>query len=342
MKKKKVQKQSLVSELIPLIPAPPPNPLTSDGTAVIEFSFVMNENFSKEIIGDTSKLYDFEKLKKLKNENKERFLQEAEKQINNLWHGVQALATHTNLFIVTFEIAMGKILNEVEDSFSKKSEYIAWLKDRFGDEHIRYFQHAKQLDKMGPFSRHHAPLGKYRLLEFDRLRKSSEKSFEEILKEYPFPDTSFDMGGKLFPEHIDGIITHERFKKAEVDTITFEDSKLLACYNHRALEVNVVKKVKEHLDQADDKREFLDKFLMDKMTFEQESTVSVGKESLNKLLARLDHYREKMDLNDSAWLANQRAIIAEDLLLRVSGFLKDLIEKFGLQPDSISAEGQET
>lgn len=176
------------------------------------------------------------------------------------------------------------------------------------------------------------------MLEFDRLRKSSEKSFEEILKEYPFPDTSQDMGGMLSSEHIDAIITQERFKKAEVDTITFEDSKLLSCYNHRALEVNVVKKLKGQLEQADDKREFLDKFLMDKMTFEQESTVSVSKESLNKLLARLDYYCVKIDLNDSDWLAQQRGVIAEDILIRVYEFLKNFIEKLGLQPNSIPAK----
>ena len=92
-----------------------------DGTSHTEISFMGNEDFSTEIIKDTPALSDFEKLMVLQSEGGTKFLMEAEEKILKLWHSIESLTAHTDLYLVTFQIEMGKILNAVEEFFEKKS-----------------------------------------------------------------------------------------------------------------------------------------------------------------------------------------------------------------------------
>jgi hypothetical protein len=336
MKKKKLQEKEPISDLIPLHPTVPSS-IAVDGTAHHEISIMQNPKYSQEIIEETAKIYDFDRLVELKSSDMDKFLAEAETQIHGLWHGIQALATHTDLFLVTFQIAVGKILNEVESSFEKKSDYIRWFEAHFGDEHIRLFQQSKQLAEMGPFAKDHASLGKNRLLQFDGLRKALEKPFDEILLEHPFPDTA-RVTEELFSEHIDGIITFERCRKVGIEVIEFDQARLMACYNRRAVEVETLKKLKAELDRAKNKKTFLENFLMEKMQFSQERVGSVEGESLQKRLLELDNYLQKKDVSDSDWLEQLKPDIDEDILLRIHKFLGVLIRKLKIRPRPISTK----
>lgn len=336
MKKKRLRKESSVSELIPLYPTVPSS-IGMDGTAHTEISIMANTKYSQEIIEETAKIYNFDRLVELKKSDMDKFLAEAENQIYGLWHGIQALATHTDLFLVTFQIAVGKILNEVESSFEKKSDYIRWFEAHFGDEHIRLFQQSKQLANMGPFAKDYPSLGKNRLLQFDGLRNALEKPFDEILLEHPFPDTA-RVTEEFFSEHIDGIITFERCKKVGIKLIEFDQAKLMASYNRRAVEVETLKKLKTELDHTKNKKKFLENFVMEKMQFPQERVGSVEGESLQKRLVELDDYIQKKDLSDSDWVEQLKPDIDEDILLRIHKFLGALIRKLELRPRPISTK----
>lgn len=340
-KPKPENEKSLIALTASYPAPPPPSSLTMNGTSHQEISVMANRKFSEEIINDTAKIYDFDRLMELKKSDNQKFLAEAEKQINGLWNGKEVLVTHTDLFTVKFQMAIGKILDEVEQSFERKSDYIAWVRSHFGDKHIRYFQQTRQLAGMGEFGDNHASIGKSRLLQFDHLRISLNKPYDEILKEFPFPDTAEDWGGILFEEHIDGIITFQRFKGEGIDCVDFEQAKLVASYEHKAVDLAVVRRLKARLEEADDKEEFIDRFIMDKgaIPIEGKESHSITKESLIKLLAEMDRYRARVDLNDKAWVKTQKQTLSKESkedLVKTYLFLGDLIKKLGIKPRKIA------
>lgn len=304
-----------------------------DGTSHTEISFMGNKDYSAEIIKDTPTLSEFEKLIALKTQDGSKFLKEAEKTILKLWHSVESLTTHTDLFLVRFQIEMGKILNAVEEFFEKKSDYIRWFIERFGDRQRRYFQQAKELARMGEFAYDHSSLGKHRLLQFDRLRKEEDKHFDDILLEFPFLDTTMDMDGKLFSDHVDAIITLRRFRRAGIDYVGFDQAKLMACFGREAVKVGVIEDLRVRLGLAKNKEELLDMFVMDKMQLQDGRAVSVMGESLAKRLAELDEYFSKKgkQLNDPQYLEGVRASIEEETITRVHRALGSLIKKIRLK-----------
>ena len=303
-----------------------------DGTSHTEISFMGNEDFSTEIIKDTPALSDFEKLMVLQSEGGTKFLMEAEEKILKLWHSIESLTAHTDLYLVTFQIEMGKILNAVEEFFEKKSDYIRWFIERFGDRQRRYFQQAKELARMGEFACKHASLGKHRLLQFNRLRNEGSTPFDVLLREFPFLDTTMDMDGKLFSDHVDALITIGRFRRADID-VGFDQAKLMACYGREAVKVGVIEDLKAQLDLAENKEELLDKFVMDKMQLQDGRSASVMGESLAKRLADLDDYlfKRKKQLKDPQYLEGLRASIEEKTLTRVHKALGNLLKKIRLK-----------
>lgn len=320
-----------------------PTPLVEyamDGTSHVEISVVGNEDYSAEIIKDTSiTLTEFEKLMALKTQDGAKFLKEAEKRILKLWHSVEAITAHTDLFLIRFQIEMGKILNAVEEFFENKSDYIRWFIERFGDQQRRYFQQSKELARMGEFAYDHSSLGKHRLLQFNRLRKEEEerseeeKGFNDILKEFPFLDTTMDQGGKLFSDHVDGIITLGRFRRAGIDYVTLDQAKLMSRYGGEAVKVGVIEDLKAQLDLSDNKEELLDKFVMDKMQLQDGRAVSVMGQSLAKRLPDLDDYlsKRKKQLKDPQYLEGLRASIEKEALIRVHRALGSLIKKIRIK-----------
>jgi len=331
MKKKGKSKNKSRDRDTALIPLSPPatSSLAVDGTSHVQISFMANKKYSQEIVDETAKVYDLNKLKGLKSQDEKKFLAEGKKQVIALWKGIQHLTVHTEMFTVTFHIALGNVLNEVESYFGKKSKYVRWLKETFGSEHLRYFQHAKQLAGMGDFAREHSSLGTNRLLEFDHFRKLTKKSFEQILSEHPFPDTAQDMGGSLTTEHIDSIVTYHRLKEAGVD-VDFDQATLMASYNHGSVEVRTVKKIKERLAKEKNKKEALEIFVMNKMAFPGERKLITGtKGSLNKILADLVAYCEKVDINNNEWVKEQKELLRSEIFIqafKLMGILKSKLD----------------
>ena len=278
--------------------------------------------------------YNFGKLMALKESDWKTFLVEAEYQIKGLWHGMEALSVHNDLFRVKLQIAMGKILNVVKGSFKKHSDFTAWVKATFPDKTMRYFQQARQLDRMGDFARIYASIGKNRLLEFDRLRISVKKDPEAVLKDpqYPLLDTSQDGDGVRTTEKIDGIITHKRFKDQGIE-VDFDVAVLMACFNQKAVEVGLVKRIKGKLEESPEDKDLFSRIVMDKLVLpdSETSSASTKAESLNKLLAQLDSYRKLINTNDARWVKEQRTKITEESLLNTFSFLKELIRKLGVK-----------
>ena len=94
--------------------------MSMDGTSVTEISFMVNDEYSRQIVEDTLGQYNLKDIQDMKSSNLDVFYKEAKKQIIGLWEGIEALMAHTSMFVVRFLIAMGMILNEVESSFEKK------------------------------------------------------------------------------------------------------------------------------------------------------------------------------------------------------------------------------
>ena len=124
---------------------------------------------------------------------------------------------------------------------------------------------------------------------------TKQKPFEEILKDHPFPDAA-SVTGEFLSQHVDGIITLERCKNVGMKKlIDFDQAKLMASYNGRAVEVETLKKLKTELDHAKNKRKFLDNFIMEKMAFPKRTVGPVEGQSLKKRLVELyeRYYRKK-------------------------------------------------
>src|SRR5208337_2168370 len=100
MKKKgKSKTKSRDTALIPLYPRTrPSSSLTVDSTSVIEISMMANKKYSQEIVDETAKVYDLDKLKMLKSQGEEKFLTEGRKQVIEIWRGIQHLTFHTEMF----------------------------------------------------------------------------------------------------------------------------------------------------------------------------------------------------------------------------------------------------
>ena len=327
-----------------------PDQFVMDGTSHIEISVMANANYSSEIIGKAFKIFDFQKLQKLKEKKDQSYLNEGKRQIIGLWGCVEALTVHTSLFNVSFLIAIGKILNYIEAAFEKKSDYTKWLKTNFGHKHLRYFQHAKQLDRMGDFARVYASLGKNRLLEYVRLKREPLQSYEDILKMYPFEDTAADHDGVLFKEHVDGIISLRRLLDAKIDFIEFDQAALIAAHSGGAITVKKAESISAWLENMDDKNQALDDLILNKLSSPYEDNPFEPRQiTLTKHLAELVQYSENADIENDDWIQIQRDQISEDDIVKVHQFIVILAEKLAIElnnnehrPDESSGERGET
>ena len=299
---KDFEKYALVSESPPVLP----EQLTMDSTSHVEISKMVNQKYSDEIVRRAYKAFNVDKLEKLKAKEFPMFLAEGKRQINELWSCIESLNAHTAMFTVSFLIAIGKILDDIEDAFGKKSEYMKWLKGNFGYKHLRYFQHAKQLHKMGDFARDYASLGKNRLLEFDRLQKDLKAPYDVILASHPFEDTTADFEGVLFKEHVDSIITYYRLTNAGIAFIDFDQAALVAAFLRRPINVKDAKDVKEWLDKfgsVGEQKKALEFYVLNKGDFPDNGERPARKQiSLTKYIADLVAYSEETDIGDGQWI----------------------------------------
>ncbi|MCD4675211.1 MAG: hypothetical protein K8S18_04340 [Desulfobacula sp.] len=318
--------------------------LTTDSTAVTEFSSVMNHHYSKQIINGVRRKFNFEKLNNLKEKNPKKYLEEAKNQVDEVFSGMEALDAHSNLFNVSLLIAAGTILNDVEDHFKKKKKkggkkkYMTWVRVNYGHERMRYFQHAKQLADMGEFARKYAALGKNRLLEFDRLRKKLKISLEELLKAHPFIDLVCDMDGMLFKEHVDSIITYQRLIDAGIDFTLFEQASLMAAMLHKSITVKTAKDIMSWLNQFESKekkQEAFGHYLLNKLAYpynrlEDGKISGQAKESLNRLLGKVLGFNDAGNLDNTEWINSQKGKIEPDIIVKAHDFIVALAEKFSI------------
>jgi len=332
--------------------------LTTDSTAVTEFSIGMNYEYSKEIISGVRKNFNFEKIQKLKKKNPKKYLEEVKKQVDEVFSGMEALNTHSNLFNVSLLIAGGTLLNDVEDNFKAKKKkggkkkYMTWVRAEFGHERMRYFQHAKQLANMGEFAQKYAALGKNRLLEFDRLRKKLKISLEELIKAHPFIDLVCDMDGMLFKEHVDSIITYQRLIDAGIDFTLFEQASLMAAMLHKSVTVKFAKDINgwiKQFEKQEEKQTALEHFLLNKLAYPyknvgNEQSKGKSKDSLNRLLGKVLDFDNAENIENENWITDQIDKIEHRMIIKAHNFIMNLAEKFSInleEDDQVNNDNNE-
>jgi len=320
-------------------PAGPIDPLTMDDTSHTEISQMANKNYSAEIIEEMNEFVKVDHLRNLAENDKDAFLEEVKPSIIEIWKSIHGLETHTDMFVVKISWVLGMLLNHAEDCFKKKkSAYMKWLRSNFGHNKLRYFQQAKELAKMGKLSLQYASLGKNRLLEVNRLMKITEKTFEQIIQTHPFSDTSEDIGGIIFKEHIDAIITFYRFQKGEISCCAFEQADIIASYLHGSITVATVKKIKECLDEQTNKEYWFEIIVMNKLEIPRLDPQKTVRTSLNKTLADVLKLKKDIPTLDTASVS-----IDEQILKDAHETILDLAAKFGITlttEDSANNEAQ--
>lgn len=289
---------------------------TMDSTSHVEISRMENANYSKEIIVNSEEMPDSEKLEKLKLNNPEAWLEECERQIKKKCQSIEAINVHTVKFNVLFLITIGTRLNEVDSYFADRSKYIQWLRSRFGLRHMRYFQHARQLARMGDFAKTYASLGKNRLLEVDRLRKGIKLSCEEIFAKHPFKDTTQDLDGALTKEHVDSVLSLYKLNEAGIDFVIYEQAAIIASSLHQAIPINKAKHIGKWLSGQENQEKAFDDYLQNRLVFPDGSdTVPREKRlSLNSILAKLVSDQIQASFDDQNWIDEQKTKISEESL----------------------------
>ena len=254
--------------------------------------------------------------------------------LNKLCGAKDDLEVHDNAFSVKFLIRVGIILSEIETAFRDVHKYTDWLKNNFGYERLRYFQHARQLAVMGDPALKYRPLGKNRLLDFERARKEfskesgADKTLDDLIKEHPFPDTTKDMEGDLFKQHVNVIITYYRFRKQGIDFITFDQASYGASLYKEPVQVNKIAALKKELDKIDkieDQKTFLADCFNNKLVLPTpDDGMGQSPKSLNKLLADFIKYCETVDIGSPAWVEMQDEILDRSIVEKAYGYLSKL------------------
>jgi len=309
-------------------------PLTMDGTSIVEFPSVNNDKYSNEIIRKYQKKFDYKKFKELEGNNR-AYLKEGKKQIVYQWHGIQELSVHTEMFTVKFLINIGTILNDIEAALKTKSRYMAWLRKNFGHKHLRYWQQAKQLAKMGKFAEDYASLGKNRLLSFARIQSIAKEKYEALLRLYPFYDTTQDHDGLLFKQHVDAILTLYRLKEAKVDFVDFKQAELIASILKEALPVKTATKIAKWLGQfktEDKKKEWFENLILNHLQFpDQQPTAKKGQVKLREHLAFLINFGKQETLADATQIEALRDLVDREALMGLSRLIQQLAEKLNIE-----------
>lgn len=314
-----------------------------------------NGNYLLEIIQKGDDAYNENELKQLKTEAEEeakaqrKYLKVAEKQIKDLCQSIDSLDTQSGTHLVNYYINVGKILNEVENSILQKSLYNTWFKEKFGYEHIRYFQHAKQLAKMGNFASEYAYLGKKRLVQLDHIKRSKNlKSFENILnndhyKEYiPSGNGNSD---KISKTHTDAIISMYRFWDKDIDFIKFEQAMEMVKPIYSAVKVSTIDELKKWLDKLENideekKRDLAIKYINNDLeNLEDEQSKKLKeiknvKEGPNKLLNAITKFYNKIDFDKSDKVKKLKETISRDSIIKAHKSISELMSKLNIPVSS--------
>lgn len=309
----------------------PPLPVTMDTTSHQQISISLRYRFSEELFKDADKIFSISKLDRFKQRKLETYLKEGKKQILALWHCIESFTTHSDLFRTSFLIAIGQVLNHIEKTHPSKSAYMEWLRAHFGHKHLRYFQHAKQLDNMGAFARNFASLGKNRLLELERTRKELGASFYSLLSQFPFEDTTQDQDGAFFKEHADGVITYHRMRNAGVDSVEFDQAALIGAQLNGAVTKKMANQISQWLSDKEDKTKALDDLILNKLAYPNSGgDRQSSRPSVRMHLADLVNYSESLDYGNNDWITAIRDQIIEEDLAKAYNFLVLLADNLGI------------
>ena len=316
--------------------------MAMDGTDNSDFRIVDNTKYSQEIIVAARAVYNLEALEELKkNQDLTAFYDEGKKQILSQWHADQALNVHTDLFRVYFQINVGNILNAMEDTFEKKSEYTKWVKDNFKNHHVRYFQQAKQLASMGDFAYDYAAAGKNRLLALEHLRQVEKRAeCEALFEDYPLPDMTEDEEGQLLKRQIDSVITLHRLHNADIRFASFDQAKLMASFDNEAIGVKKSEEIKTWLSQQpeDQQASLFARYIQDQLKYPSDHPYTPApKASLDKVLADLLNCYGNGNLEDEVWIARQRQLNLMESLLSAQQLIAQLIERLGVNAPVVVA-----
>jgi hypothetical protein len=330
-----------------------PQTFAMDGTSHVEISAMQNAYYSKEIIEKTRDEFSIERLRAKIADDKSEFLAEGERQIHELWHGIEALTVHNTMFVVLFLLSIGEVLNEVRNQISL-TEFVNWRRRVFHPKQERYLQQAQQLAKMGNFAKKYASMGKKRLLILDKLRKDEDKDTYEALfaehpipeeveesllvdeqvRQNPFPDSTEDFEGDLLIEHVDALITFHRLKKAEINFVTFDQAYLIAAYKKNALPIKNAKKVADWLNGKGTirtQKKWFNILVMNKMIFpERQSRSNAPQDSMNYMLANFVEYCKRCDFTDRQWVENQSELIESEIVRESNFYLKKVARVFSI------------
>ena len=305
--------------------------MTMDSTSITEISVMANEEYSQQIIENTMNGINLEQLQQLKTDNLDNFRDEAKKQVCQICQGIEALTTHTDMFVVRFHLPMGTILNEVEDSYEKKSDYMKWVRANFDMRHLRNFQQAKQLALMKDFAERYSGVGKNRLLQIDHLRRDLKlKTCDEVIAGHVLPDITTDPGGEEMKLRLDTVVTLQRLKKEGIDFAEYDQAALIALFNKGAITVKAAKDIKTWLDEQEVGRrtELFDALVMDKMKYpiEREKKAS-PKDSIEKVLVSLIKACKAENFDDIDWIEEHRQLIETKWIEEAQTLLNQLKAK---------------
>ena len=330
-----------------------PSPFAMDGTSITEFTFKDNIYYSKEIIEQTRAEFSIENLRAKIADGSSAFLSEGERQIQKLWHGIEALTVHNTMFVVLFLLGIGDILNEVREQLSL-SDFVQWRKRVFHPKQERYLQQAQQLAKMGLFAKKYAAMGKKRLLILDKLRKDEDKDSyaalfsdqpipeevenrlpdDEEIRQNPFPDSTEDFEGDFLNEHVDAVITYKRLKAAGINFVTFDQAYLVAAFKRNPIQIKDAKKIAEWLQEKGTVRtqkKWFEILVLNKMVSpDRKPGQSAPSESLNSMLNNFVEYCKDRDFRDQDWVAQQKELINDDFVIQANRYLKKVARVFGI------------
>jgi len=354
-KKKPAKKSPVTPKVLP--PATQSAPVFAmDTTGHDVISHMQNIYYSKEIIEQTRAEFSIDRLKAKIADDKSEFLAEGERQIHNLWHGIEALTVHNTMFVVLFLLSIGEVLNEVRNQISL-TEFVNWRRRVFNPKQERYLQQAQQLAKMGDFAKKYASMGKKRLLTLDKLRKDENKdTFNALFEDYPipeeveesfqpdaqvrhnpFPDTTEDFEGDLLKEHVDALITLQRLKNAGINFATFDQAYLIAAYKRDAVPIKIAKKIAAWLNEkgttARTQKKWFNILVLNKMVFPDQARQShqnSTRDSLNYTLANFVDYCKDCNFDDQGWITHQKELLDEAIVRQSIEYLNKVGMMLGI------------
>jgi hypothetical protein len=184
---------------------------------------------------------------------------------------------------------------------------------------------------MGEFARNYASLGKNRLLEFARLHRDPNVSYNDLLQRFPFNDTAADNEGEFFKRHVDSIITFHRMLDAGIDFAEFQQAQLIADMSKGALTVNDAADLNKwigNFKSVEDKKKALDDLIFNRMLPPYgEDKIKRRTATLRKHFSDLTSYIDQADVRNDVWVRSLKKEVDGQDLVKIFNFILTIAEK---------------